>query len=247
MGPANNLEFLLEILKHKKFSSGPATTELVDSKLINRMKQKKPGVAEAAVAAALALWTDREFYLEKSLHVDRTLFGWTNSALFSFRLSFECQDRIFELFIISKEKGWKVTETGGETVSVLVDKIVGNTAQVKVSKNILFLTFVASPEGDVIYSCKSRQLRFQRIIPGVAQEYQQGTGKITVPMHGKVVDVLVSEGDKVLEGDSLAIHEAMKMQHCIHSDIDGIVKRVTAKPGDQLGAGDLIIELEALS
>ena len=68
-----------------------------------------------------------------------------------------------------------------------------------------------------------------------------------MPMHGKVVDVLVSEGDRVSEGDSLAIHEAMKMQHCIHSDIDGTVKRVTAKPGDQLGAGDLIIELEAQS
>ena len=37
--------------------------------------------------------------------------------------------------------------------------------------------------------------------------------RVTAPMHGMLVEVLVNEGDRVNKGDKLAILEAMKMQH----------------------------------
>ena len=62
-------------------------------------------------------------------------------------------------------------------------------------------------------------------------------------MPGVVVDILVAEGQSVEKGDALAVLEAMKMQHRITAPVAGVVERIGTASGDQLGSGDLMMEI----
>ncbi len=62
-------------------------------------------------------------------------------------------------------------------------------------------------------------------------------------MHGVLVEVFVQPGDRVGKGSRLAILEAMKMQHELHSEVEGEVVLVAAIAGTQVAADDLLIEI----
>lgn len=61
---------------------------------------------------------------------------------------------------------------------------------------------------------------------------------------GKIVKVLVAEGDEVKKGDSLFIAEAMKMETNIVANIDGRVKDITVREGDMVESGQLLLYFE---
>jgi biotin carboxyl carrier protein len=64
------------------------------------------------------------------------------------------------------------------------------------------------------------------------------------PMPGKVVKILVKEGDEVEKGQGLVIVEAMKMENEIKSPVKGIVDKVNFKPGDLVDAAQPILEIK---
>ena len=67
---------------------------------------------------------------------------------------------------------------------------------------------------------------------------------IGAPMPGSVASVVVSAGQEVKSGDMLLTIEAMKMETGIHAERDTLVKAVHVRPGDQIDAKDLLVELE---
>jgi acetyl-CoA/propionyl-CoA/long-chain acyl-CoA carboxylase, biotin carboxylase, biotin carboxyl carrier protein len=68
-----------------------------------------------------------------------------------------------------------------------------------------------------------------------------GAGTVTVPMQGTIVKVLVSVGDVVEVGQPVTVLEAMKMENNITSEAAGRVTEVRVKPGDSVGAGDIVV------
>ena len=68
--------------------------------------------------------------------------------------------------------------------------------------------------------------------------------KITSPMPGKVVKVLVAEGDPVKEGETVIIISAMKMESEYKAPKDGVVKKVYVKNEDTVDGNQVLIELE---
>lgn len=67
---------------------------------------------------------------------------------------------------------------------------------------------------------------------------------IKAPMPGSIVDVLVSVGETVSEGDTLLILEAMKMDNEIMATRDGKITEVNVSKGQTVNAGDSLISLE---
>ena len=68
--------------------------------------------------------------------------------------------------------------------------------------------------------------------------------EVTTSMPGKVVKVLVKEGDKVQAKQPLVIVESMKMENEIKSLTDGFIKSIHFGPGDLVEPGQPIIKLE---
>jgi len=65
-----------------------------------------------------------------------------------------------------------------------------------------------------------------------------GEASVNAPMPGKIVNVLVSEGQKVNSGDVLLILEAMKMQNEIAATQAGTVKAINVAAGQSVKAGE---------
>ena len=72
----------------------------------------------------------------------------------------------------------------------------------------------------------------------------QGRQQVSVPMPGRVIAVLVSEGDKVERGQGLVIVEAMKMENEVRCPINGEVKELKVQTGDALEAGAILVVVE---
>jgi biotin carboxyl carrier protein len=71
-----------------------------------------------------------------------------------------------------------------------------------------------------------------------------GPRKITAPMPGKVVRLLVHEGDEVEPGSGVAVVEAMKMQNEIKSPKKGTVQKILVSEGTAVNAGDVLAIVE---
>ncbi|HYJ82514.1 MAG TPA: biotin/lipoyl-containing protein, partial [Allosphingosinicella sp.] len=64
------------------------------------------------------------------------------------------------------------------------------------------------------------------------------------PMPGLLTALNVGEGDRVEAGQPLAVVEAMKMENILRAEKAGVVKTVSAKPGDSLAVDAVILEFE---
>lgn len=71
-----------------------------------------------------------------------------------------------------------------------------------------------------------------------------GAARITAPMPGKVVRVLVEVGSRVEPGEGLVVVEAMKMQNEMKSPRAGTVTTLNAQPGATVNAGDVLVVIE---
>ena len=63
-------------------------------------------------------------------------------------------------------------------------------------------------------------------------------------MQGMILKLKVDEGDKVNEGDVVAVLEAMKMENDIHAPDSGTVKEIFIKEGDTVNAGDTLMVIK---
>ena len=71
----------------------------------------------------------------------------------------------------------------------------------------------------------------------------EASGDILAPMPGAVLEVLVAEGDRVEQNQTVVIMESMKMELVITASRIGVVRRVSVQPGQQVERGMRLLEL----
>ena len=70
-----------------------------------------------------------------------------------------------------------------------------------------------------------------------------GGNNVSAPMPGKVLSLLVKTGDKVAKGETVAVMEAMKMEHSLGAPRAGTIETVDVSVGDQLSEGTILATL----
>ena len=101
----------------------------------------------------------------------------------------------------------------------------------------------AAKVGDVWWvHLNGRTYKWERIEPGSSGAEDEGG--LVAPMPGKVLEVLVAQGDVVEAGTPLMVLEAMKMEHRIVAASDGKVVAVHYAAGDQVAQGAVLLDLE---
>jgi len=144
------------------------------------------------------------------------------------------------LEINGKEYKIKVNEFGAEEARLMVN----GTEYIVRLKDLgepkaLDIRPAARPFKKELSSLPQEQTETLRKPKGIV-----GTGQVTAPLPGLVLEILVKEGDQVKAGQDVVIMEAMKMENEVQSPQDGTVKEIKAKRGDSVYEGDPLIVLE---
>ena len=72
-----------------------------------------------------------------------------------------------------------------------------------------------------------------------------GEGELKAPMPGKILELLVDEGDEVELGDPVAILEAMKMENELKAPVSGKITSIAVEEGESVEKNVLILEIES--
>src|SRR5262245_34147031 len=72
----------------------------------------------------------------------------------------------------------------------------------------------------------------------------EGQARLTAPMPGKVVRLLVRQGDQVAAGQGVIVVEAMKMQNEVRSPKAGRLIELRVSQGDTVNANQLLAVVE---
>jgi biotin carboxyl carrier protein len=105
-------------------------------------------------------------------------------------------------------------------------------------------------EGESLVSIEGRSIEVRLFDPkrlrgsSSANEHGEGVAEIKTAMPGKVVRVLVAEGDEVEKGDGVIVVEAMKMQNEMKAPKSGKVIAVKAAEGAAVNAGEVLVAIE---
>ncbi len=91
---------------------------------------------------------------------------------------------------------------------------------------------------------KDRSIKNQLVDVEKRMADPENIGEVGASIPGKIIKVLVDEGDKVKENQPIAVIEAMKMETNILSPIEGKVEKIHIKENQQMEAGELIAEIE---
>lgn len=90
----------------------------------------------------------------------------------------------------------------------------------------------------------STQWRLRPQFPDLTAQ-AAGAGPAT-PMPGTIVTVEVAVGDAVIEGQTVVVLEAMKMEHRITADLPGVVAEVFVSPGQAVDAHTVVVRIEPM-
>jgi acetyl-CoA carboxylase biotin carboxyl carrier protein len=61
---------------------------------------------------------------------------------------------------------------------------------------------------------------------------------------GNIWKIEVAVGDRVSDGDTVAILESMKMEIPVEAEDDGVVKEIRCEEGQAVSEGDVLVVLE---
>ncbi len=78
---------------------------------------------------------------------------------------------------------------------------------------------------------------------GDQDEQYDPASLVESPVSGSVWKMMVREGDEVKSGDLICVLESMKMEIEVHSNSDGLIKKILRAEGQQLQAGQAIVVL----
>ena len=106
-----------------------------------------------------------------------------------------------------------------------------------------------SPRGVVVRHNDQRWvfLRERRRRTGAGRSRAAGANVVRAPMPGTMIEVLVAVGDEVEAGQTLAVMEAMKIEHLLSAPNAGVVKMVHTSAGASVDEDAVLIELGATS
>lgn len=161
-------------------------------------------------------------------------------------LSFWLNNREYRLSVKEKQKNTIRVELNGNSYDVAVEFLNADEILLIVDGKIFNAIICSSNSAFRVcvngLSFDIKKKSVSQILGGKHSQRQKKEVKTSMP--GKIVKVLVTEGDNVEEGQAVLILEAMKMQNEIKSPQKGAVTRIGPKAGESVETGALLFSVE---
>ena len=243
-GPTNNRDLLVRILRHPEFLDGQTDTDFLERNPPAELGVPLPTREECelgAVAAALAAASVRR---DHAALLPALPSGWRNNPSQLQAVTFAQEDQEIRI-------GYRFE---GERVSVEVDgRPLPGIEVHQVNEDLVGLLanghlrrFAVHRVGDVVHvDGPTGYVRLREIPRFPESSIDEEAGSLHAPMPGRVIKVLVVEGETVAEGQALLVLEAMKMEHSLRAPHAGTVRDIRAGEGEQVAADQVLVVVEA--
>jgi 3-methylcrotonyl-CoA carboxylase alpha subunit len=229
-GPHTNLNLLAALCRAPEFRAGRFDTDFIDRNLASLVGS---GLDRAAAAfGAARLLAQERTRIRQKLGAEGPASPW--DADDGFQLS---GVRAFALPILADGEPLEAQVSyGADGETVAVDGVAAA------------LDATAIEAADAIHVLRDgRQTLVRRAEVGAdVFDRADGDAAVKAPMHGKVLALLVRDGDRVAKGERLAIIEAMKMEHTVTAPCAGRVRGIAVAAGGQVAEGAGLMTIEAV-
>ncbi len=237
LGVRTNRSFLVDVLTDDVFAAGEATTAFIAESGLPR--ESAPG--SDVVAAAAGILHARRLAAAEARSPG--LAGWSSSGRqqSTMHLSVDGGDAV--PVAVHHDRDGITIEVDGTRHAVAVDGGVDGGSVTVDGRRL---------RHDVVHHGDGAWLRLDGLDLTVADVLQRPAGDVVVrgeglllaPMHGAVTTVNVAEGDRVSRGQTLLVVEAMKMEHAITADVDGVVAELPVAVGAQVATDALLARID---
>ena len=237
-GVANNLPLLRAIAAHPEFAAGDVDTGFVDRELAVLTAERSPAPESLLLAASIALgeatgngdgsaWAQGDGWraggpARRAIGLRLPAFHRLRAGRVGDTIEVEEGGLHFSGRVTAAEDRYRVDAGRGERSLELLR--AGSLLQ------------IVGEEADEILLAPAWP--FERSV-------EDADAHPASPLPGRVVEVRVQAGDRVLRGDVLAVVEGMKMQHAIRAGRDGRVESVLARAGELVDAETVLFDIAA--
>jgi biotin carboxyl carrier protein len=155
--------------------------------------------------------------------------------------------RSYRLELIREDNGWSC-RVDGRAVEVDAVEVRPDVLSLRIA-NLAYEVKCERVAGELYLWVGSErfavQIRDPRSLRGRSRATDdQGPKKLTAPMPGKVVRILVAQGVEVEAGTGVLVVEAMKMQNEIKSPKKGTIQKIMVVEGAAVNSGDVLAIVE---
>jgi acetyl/propionyl-CoA carboxylase alpha subunit len=223
-GVRTNAGFLVRALRHPDFVGGDVDTGFIERHRDALLPQEDGPGPEIFARAALFVVEERRAKLRGGDPWD---------AQDAFRLSGEARETV--PFVADRQRvNVEVLHHRGGMMSISVD---GRSARQATHAQAVRLKSgaVAVMQNGETWTLALHDPFLFAEVAGVASD------RMTAPMPGKIVQILVRAGEEVKQGQAVAVLEAMKMEHTLKAPADAHIDSVEVAVGDQVGEGASIV------
>jgi 3-methylcrotonyl-CoA carboxylase alpha subunit len=245
VGPHTNVEFLQRIVTSEPFSTGDLDTGLIDRHHDALFAPVKKPFREALALACAALLT-REGGTAHGASPWDALSHWRLNGGYTQTLAWRDveSDTTFAA-TFARDGAVPTLDHAGERASFTWWSGAG-AHEFGATLGDVHVTGRVFVDGDVFHVfClgEAQAFEWQNLLAHAA-DAEHGEGRLTAPMPGKVIAVLVQPGTVVEKGTPLIVMEAMKMEHTIGAPAAGTVSEVLYSVGDQVTDGAQLLVLD---
>ena len=244
-GTRHNRDFLIACLQKQTFADGQATTAFIGEEFApDELAGTTPSFADSAVAAVIEAALEHSTAYSNSVVVAPELRDWASAGALVTRKQYVHGDTCHDLGITPMGNMTYTVSDQEHSVTVALHAMEDTSARVSVDGRQCAVRFLLAEPGKLHLAVEGRAAHYCDMIrlDGQVDAAADG-GNAVAPMHGLLMEVRVSAGDVVSQGQTLAVLEAMKMHHEITAAAAGTVIAVIAEAGSQVAADDLLIEI----
>ena len=245
VGLASNIAFLKRLVEGEAFSTADLDTGLIERNQEALFPALQAAPDTALALAAVALLTQEAAASHGSGPWGDAL-GWRLNSTLGRSLSFADEfaiageSKAYAVRIAYQPDGWLFN---GQRLRLSARD--GQELHVKLGERAVHGTVHRDGEQFHVFTGGAHYTLQYNDPMAHAGEAEAEGGRLTAPMPGKVVAVLVNKGQDVKKGEPLVIMEAMKMEHTIAAPHDGLVEDVLYAVGDQVADGAPLLAFKA--
>ncbi|PLW83038.1 3-methylcrotonyl-CoA carboxylase [Kineobactrum sediminis] len=246
-GPANNRQFLLDVVQSPQFEAGLATTAFIAEQFPDgvqpaastRVHYCTAAVLQyrQAVAASERMQTSPATYLR----------GWSGIRAIHAHYRYPTvSDEVLDIAVRQTGAGrYECVLDDSHHVLAWLGEDSPGLATVTADGVAQPLNYAFTGRGCVSLQLGAYAGVFTNLLAFTRGDEiaMASSGVVKAPMHGTVLQIAVAVGESVSVGQELLVMEAMKMEHRLLAEVTGVVSGLHAETGRQVSAGMVLIEI----